>query len=324
MDITDNLTVSAGGALTSTGAIMVGGNVNFSTTSGDISFGDSGNTIGGTLSASVSTSGSWTTLRLEDNLPNGGLTIGTITLGTGTLELDDFYSAFASVTSPAVSEGTSGGITTATGSVGINVKASNENILLNTAPNSIGGTITVNDGTGLTSGDLALRNTSNAASAANIALSSFAVNNLTLEFDNAPIRIDTTQPVFSAYNSASFSPASLTLIAGGDITETSNGLSVGGTASFTSKGGNVTLDNNPSSAIGNSFSAAISASVSGSHNITLGNTNLITSLGTISLGTRAISRSMISASTASPSLASRRSLMASPCPERRRPPRSTS
>ncbi len=104
VDITDNLTVSAGGALTSTGAIMVGGNVNFSTTSGDISFGDSGNTIGGTLSASVSTSGSDNNT-LEDNLPNGGLTIGTITLGTGTLELDDFYSAFASVTSPAVSEG---------------------------------------------------------------------------------------------------------------------------------------------------------------------------------------------------------------------------
>jgi hypothetical protein len=278
VNLTEDLTATAGGLLTSDGPIGVGGNLNVSTTSGSISL-DSGNNITGTLSASVSTSGS-DNITLGDELITGGMKIGTITLGTGTLQLDDLFSNLT-FTPPNISEGTTGGITTS-GNVIVTLGTSNENVLLNTAPNSIGGTVMI-DGSG--SGDLALRNTSSTASAAAISINGFSVHNLTLEFDSASaaINIDPNnlgEPVFFGYSNFSAFSANLTLIAGGAITEAVGGITVNGTSSFTSTGGDVTLDDP-----GNVFNGTISAAVSGSHNITLGNSSTTTTLGTISLGT---------------------------------------
>jgi hypothetical protein len=263
--VTGNLTVTAGGALTQVSNVTVGGDASFTTTAGDIQIDDFSNSIDGTISATVSGASNVT---LGNNNAAGTLELGTVSMGSGDLILDNFATSFPG---PAAVVSEVGAITTA-GGVTIDVSAFNANVLLATAANSIGGLVMVN---GFGSGDFALRNTAAGATPANVVISGVFVNNLTLLFDNAPSLDVSTLPAFTN---------DLTVRALGDIKQPAGSLSVGGKASFTSTGGSITLDNSA-----NTFGGAISASVTGANDITLATSGgpfggTIT-LGTITLGT---------------------------------------
>jgi hypothetical protein len=264
-NIAGALTLSAGGAITQSffGTVTVGGASSFSTTTGSITL-DNDNNFGGAVSATVHSTDNVTLG--NDNFDTGGIILGAISMGSGTLQVDDF--SFAS--QPSISQ--TGAITT-TGNVTINLSASSftENVDLNGAANNIAGTVTVNGS--FQSGDFRLRNAFASASIGQLSINNFSINSLELDFDNAAIDIG---------NSITPLPGGsvdLIINAGGNITQSSNAiLGFSGNVVFNSTGGDVLLDNSL-----NSITGDISASVTGTHNITLGNNAQNTILGNISL-----------------------------------------
>jgi hypothetical protein len=271
------LTVSAGGPITQSSGLTVTGNASFKTTSGDIVVGDSGNAFSGDISASVVGAGNIT---LDSGTPT--ITLGTIQLGTGNLTVnDDDYSGSSTI----VEDGAMGGITTdpaSTATLSFNISYDyTANIDLSEAANNIGGgaTIAANGSNfNYAYGDFSLQDTNAAASVNQLVFNQYTANGLNLNFPQAAggIAIDSLPSFYFSDN--------LSLRAAGDITENVNSLTVYGNASFTSTSGNVTIVTSGDAAF-NTFGGDLSASVGGTNNIQLENSNSTTTLGTVSLGT---------------------------------------
>ncbi len=282
VNITGSLTAKAGGAISQNVAISVGGDVSFTTTTGAISL-DSYNNFGGDISAKVNPAGSDNITLGNYNSDIGNFEIGTITMGSGVLQLDNYASGYDG--NPSVTEDPAGGgITNATsGTIIVNVTnaasfGADVAVLLTSSLNNISpgaGAVTINGYFLGTFGDLGYSNSNAGASPNDLTLNNFSVNNLTLEFSGNSTALDISNlPAQLAYSN------NLTILNQGDINEVTNGpITVNGDASFTSTAGSVLLDTS-----GNTFFGDISASVLNANNITLENSNSFTTWWTISLG----------------------------------------
>jgi len=263
VDVNGSLNVTAGGGISqSSGShssgLTVGGTASFTSSTGGVTLSNKDNSFAWDVLASV-TGGNAIALANQNDI-----TLGTIGLGTGSLLVTSFNGNI--LEDPADS------ITTDPASTNTFSLSANGNIEL-TGANNLAPGVTVSL-TSSSSGDFSLNDTNAGALPTQISENSFSINNLTLEFDNAAIAADAV-PTFGT---------DLTLIAGGDITQTA-ALNVNGNASFTSTGGNITLSNTF-----NTFNGDISAAVSatGSKTIQLDNSTQTTTLGTIVLGKGAL------------------------------------
>jgi hypothetical protein len=273
-----NFTVSAAGPITQgsspVGSNNVGGTASFTTTSGDILVGSAENTFGGDISASVLGGGN---IQIDNQAAT--TTLGTIHLGTGTLTInDDDFSGTSNITEDSHAAGI-----TASAGAAVTINIINDftaNIDLSTAANNLGSGVHVNvNGASFgSSGDFLLQDVNTSAALSEIAINSsfsnsFSVNSLGILFPQAAAAIDTDNLPASLFS------GNLTIAVAGPISQSVTPLIVGGNASFSSTGGDVTIGNTS-----NSFSGDLSASVAGTANIQLDNSNPTTTLGSITLG----------------------------------------
>jgi hypothetical protein len=253
-----------------------GGTINLNDSAG---FGAGNNTIGGDISASVTGAGN-ITLDVVPVAAHGvpTITLGSIALGAGGFTLiDDDQAGSSLITEDPVA----GGITSA-GTVTVNIATdANANVRLDTVANNLSGgagavAVTGSGFVGSTSGDFGLRNTSAAGGAAQLVFGNFAINNLTLEFDDPSVGVDVAALATLPLLGGSFHDVTVT--AGGAITQ-SFGVNMAGNVSFTSITGAITLGDST-----NQFSGDISAAVSGANTIQIDNGAATTTLGKITLG----------------------------------------
>ncbi len=243
-----------GVGVTQTGAITQAtsaGAATINAGAGPITLTNSGNTFTG--SVSLINSGA-NNIALQNS---GSLTLGTSTVGTGTLSLT---SGGAITQTGILTQPTLAGVITLASTI------ADSDFDLSTAANNISGNITFG-GTLANIRDFKLRNlNSNALFPTNIT-SLTNLRNLTFNFDNAGINFS----ALTLHNGGSLSAT-----AGGAITET-GALVVPGTSSFNAGSHPITLTQN------NIFTGDVSLSNTGANNIEVTNTGLL-SLGLSNVG----------------------------------------
>ena len=182
----NNLAITTGGNITESAPLAAAGAVRFTSTHGSVTVDQSGNDFQGDISASA-TGANGITLG-----NNGPITLGTITLGTGSLQIDDFDSSgFTSVSEDPTETGIA---ITSTGSVTVNIdNDSTATVDLSGAANDLGAsTSVVVNGVmaGGTVGNFGYRNINASAALSSVHLNSFSVNNLTVELDDPMENLD--------------------------------------------------------------------------------------------------------------------------------------
>ena len=230
------VSVTAVGSISQTGAITAtgsnGSTLSIASATGAINL-TSNNNLAANVGLALSVTGA-NGISFTNN-PGGGtpLTLADISLETGALAL---------VSSGNIVQRAGTAIQT-DGAVSIQITATNHDVLLGSADNHIGGTITLSESTSGFLRDVTIRNTAANATVPTGTPLTIAdnVRNLRLQFDNAGIAL----PGYTI-------SGNLTLIAGGDIAQTGL-LDVGGTSAITVSGDHaISLTNT-----GNVFSNAV-------------------------------------------------------------------
>ena len=248
-----NLSVTAGGAISQSGAIVVPGTSSFTAGSNGIDLSTNGSSNNFTGAVTLSNSGA-----NDVTLTNSTALV----LGASNVGQNLSLTAGGSITETGALTVT-GGVTT------VALTNAGSDILLGSQANDFGTSALVFSGTKSNIRDVALRNVNSGA-----VLPSFAgltnLRNLTVTFNNAAIAF----PAVTLTNSGN-----LVAVAGGAITQTGT-ITVPGTSSFSSGANAIDLTTNGTS---NSFTGAITLSNSGANNVTLTNNNA-TSLAASTVG----------------------------------------
>jgi hypothetical protein len=206
-------TISAGGAITQTGALTVTGTTGtlaVASTGGSITLNHIGNSISANVALALSAGGANNITVVN----TAGLQLGDVALGAGTLAL----TVNGNLNQVAGTTIQTGGAVSLTVDTGLN-----RNINLGNAGNRIAGAVTVAESNGGDVRDVTLRNAADGALAPTGTPLTTAndVRNLTLFFDNNGVAL----PGYTI-------SGSLTVVAGGDVTQTAS-LTVGGTNNTT-------------------------------------------------------------------------------------------
>lgn len=233
-----NLTVTAGGNISQTGAIKQaadGGVVLINAGANDISLTNKDNDFTGQVS--LNTTGTHNALLVDKN---------SVILGATTIGQNLAVTAGGNISQQ--------GLLDVGGTATFTITDVTGDVLLADKENKFKGKITVAAGTNGTVRNVELRNVDEAASLPVMPVS--GLNNLTLQFDKASITLPATTLT-----------GNLVVNAGGDITQ-GGVLSVDGTASFTAGAHAITLDN-----VNNDFKQAVTLNNSGLNNIVLNDKN---------------------------------------------------
>ncbi len=205
---------------------------------------------------------------------NSVTTLGTIALGTGNLQVDDFdASGTSSITEDPTFNGISMSGTTATAVFNV-VNDTAATVDLSTAPNNFAPTVSVTINGDPTTGDFGFRNVNSGATTGQLHFNNYSIHSLTVEFDATSIDVSTLPPFSTSGN--------LTVIAGGNISQSSGVLTTSGTATFTVLGNTSTIALNDANVLTGTISLNSPATDTG--NVSFTNSVGIT-LGSSSLGT---------------------------------------
>ncbi len=278
INVIGGLSVTAGGTITGAFGIEVGDAASFTAASGNVTLNGFPNIFEGDISASVQGAGT-----ISINNAIGTTTLGTMTLGTGNLSI------FGVSTITEDSHAVPGGIATAANSaatLSFNLSSAGT-VDLSQFANNLPATVHLAINGNGSAASFLLQDISALATPTQLAFSSFPVQNLTLNFTQAAINVDNLPAAAASVT------GNLTLTANGAITQSSTVLSVGGTASFTSATGAISLGTTT-----NVFSGDVSAAVSGTNSIQIDNDAATTTLGAITLGTGNLTLNAESAGTA--------------------------
>lgn len=228
--------IKAGGNITQTGAITATGNfgstLSLTSTGGSITL-TAANNIAANVGLAITTTGANGAAFTNSPGTNSNLALADISMQTGSLTL---------ISNGTVAQRT-GSTIDSDGAISITVGSNNRDITLGNADNQMGGTITVGSTAANFLRDVTIRNASDSAiPPVGTPLNTVNdVRNVRLTFDNTGIAL----PTYAI-------TGSLTVLAGGDITQTA-ALAVGGAATFTVIGDHaITLTN-----AANSFGTAV-------------------------------------------------------------------